>query len=208
MLVPAHAIGHTVGERLALEAGSWANVRFRTPFDLALETAAPFLVERDINPIGDDLGAPLMMRLLRELPATVPSYFGHLAAHPTMGAALWSSMVELRLAGLSAHDLSPDAFENLGKHAELQALLAAYESWLVDSRRADAASTFTEALIHVAAIIGAGMRKMTAASTTAIRKPQKAETHTRFRRTSSTKKRVTTGSAETRVERGHQPRGS
>ena len=151
VLMPAHAIGHTVGERLALEAGSWANVRFRTPFDLALETAAPFLVERDINPIGDDLGAPLMMRLLRELPDSVPSYFRHLAAHPTMGAALWASMVELRLAGLSARDLSPDAFEHPAKHAELQALLAAYEAWLVDSRRADAASIFTEALNHVAA---------------------------------------------------------
>jgi len=151
VLVPAHAIGHTMGERLALEAGSWANVRFRTPFDLALETAAPFLVERDINPIGDDLGAPLMMRLLRELPASVPSYFRHLAEHPTMGAALWSSLMELRLAGVSARDLSPGAFEHPAKHAELQALLAAYEAWLTDNRRADTASIFQEALSHVAA---------------------------------------------------------
>jgi hypothetical protein len=151
VLVPAHAIGHTIGERLALEAGSWANVRFRTPFDLALETAAPFLVERDVNPIGDDLGAPLMMRLLRELPAGVPGYFRHLAEHPTMGAALWSSLMELRLAGVSARDLPPGAFEHPAKHAELQALMAAYETWLVDNQRADSASIFNEALRHVAA---------------------------------------------------------
>jgi len=150
VLVPAHAIGHTVGERLALEAGSWANVRFRTPFDLALETAAPFLVERDINPIGDDLGAPLMMRLLRELPAAIPSYFRSLAEHQAMGAALWSTIVELRLAGIGSSALKPGAFVNPAKHAELQALLAAYETWLAQEHRADQAVIYRTALEHVA----------------------------------------------------------
>ena len=45
-------------------------------------------------------------------------------------------------------------------------------------------------------------------ATTAITMPQRAETHTRLRSTSSTKKSVTTGSAETSVESGHQPSGS
>jgi hypothetical protein len=66
----------------------------------------------------------------------------------------------------------------------------------------------TKPLIPAATITGAGMRKTTAASSTAMMKPQQAEIHTFLRRTSSTKKRVTTGSAETRVERGHQPSGS
>ena len=52
------------------------------------------------------------------------------------------------------------------------------------------------------------MRKIAAASTTAITKPEKAETQTRLRSTSSTKKRVRTGSADTSVESGHQPSGS
>lgn len=148
VLVPGHSLGHTLGERLALESGSWANVRFTTPFDLAVRTAAPFLVERGINPIGDDLGPSLMMRLLRELPASVPMYFRQLAVHPTMGAALWSSLMELRLAGVSAGDLSAGAFEHPDKHAELQALFFAYEAWLVAERRADTASIYREALEH------------------------------------------------------------
>ena len=66
----------------------------------------------------------------------------------------------------------------------------------------------TKPLTPAAAVIPAGMWKTARASTTAITNPDKAETHTRLRRTSSTKKRVKTGSAETRVESGHQPRGS
>lgn len=45
VLVPGHALGHTLGERLAREGTNWANLRFTPPFDLALEMAAPFLVE-------------------------------------------------------------------------------------------------------------------------------------------------------------------
>ncbi len=151
VIVPAHSLGHTLGERLALEAGSWVNVRFTTPFDLAIDAAAPFLVERGVNPIGDDLGPSLMMRLLRDLPPDVPGYFRHLAEHPTLGAALWSSVLELRLAGVSATDLRADAFENPAKHAELHALLLAYEAWLVTERRADAALIYTEAIRRLVA---------------------------------------------------------
>jgi len=52
------------------------------------------------------------------------------------------------------------------------------------------------------------LEKTAAASTTAITKPQNAATHTRVRRTSSTKNSAATGSAETIVESGHQPKGS
>ena len=41
VIVPTHAVGRTLGERLALEGADWANLRFATPFSLALDTAAP-----------------------------------------------------------------------------------------------------------------------------------------------------------------------
>jgi len=62
VIVPNHALGHMLGDRLALEGTSWVNLRFKTPFDLALETAAPFLVDRGINPIAEDVGPTLIMR--------------------------------------------------------------------------------------------------------------------------------------------------
>ena len=52
------------------------------------------------------------------------------------------------------------------------------------------------------------MPKTAAAMTTAITIPHRAETQTRLRSTSRTKKRVRTGSADTRVDSGHHPSGS
>ena len=149
VLVPSHTLGHTLAERFARESGSWLNVRFTTPVDLATRTAAPHLVAAGINPIGDDLGAPLVMRLLRELPGDVPSYFRNLAEHHTMGEAVWSTVVELRLAGVGSSALKASAFRSPAKHAELQALLAAYEAWLEAEHRADEAAIYRTALEHV-----------------------------------------------------------
>ena len=50
VFVPTHALGRTLGDRLALEGTDWANLRFVTPLDIALRMGAPFLVERGINP--------------------------------------------------------------------------------------------------------------------------------------------------------------
>src|SRR5262249_47541237 len=49
VFVPTHAIGRTLGERIALEGTNWLNVRFVTPLDVALRMGAPFLVERGID---------------------------------------------------------------------------------------------------------------------------------------------------------------
>ena len=81
MFVPTHAVGLTIGERIALEGTNWLNLRFVTPLDIALRMGAPFLVERGIDPSEEELGPALMMRLLLDLPQ-VPGYFRPLADHP------------------------------------------------------------------------------------------------------------------------------
>ncbi len=152
VIVPTHALGHTLGDRLALAGTSWVNLRFKTPFDLALETAAPFLVERGINPIAEDVGPTLVMRLLLDLPADTPAYFRALdgqALQEKMAAALWATLSELRMAGLAAGALSARAFANPDKCAELVALVQAYEGYLAGHKVADTAAVFTEALRHL-----------------------------------------------------------
>src|SRR5258705_8916466 len=68
VFVPTHAIGRTIGDRLALGGTDWANLRFVTPLDVALRMGAPFLVERGIDPSEEGLGPALIMRLLLALP--------------------------------------------------------------------------------------------------------------------------------------------
>ena len=149
VIVPSHTLGHTLGERLAASDGGWTNLRFTTPLDLALPMAAPFLVERGVDPAPDGLGPALIMRLLLELPASVPSYFRGLAERPQMAEALWAAIAELRMAGGTGAPLPRAAFTSERKHAELCALLAAYEQHLVTRRLADRALVFQEALAHL-----------------------------------------------------------
>src|SRR5215510_8134435 len=129
VFVPTHAIGRTLGERIALEGTNWLNLRFVTPLDVALRMGAPFLVERGVDPSEEGLGPALMMRLLLDLPIE-GGYFRPLADHPTMAQALWTTVRELRMAGVKSADLKAAAFESPAKHAELRQLLASYEQFL------------------------------------------------------------------------------
>src|SRR5882762_6721144 len=104
VFVPTHAIGWTLGERIAREGTNWLNLRFVTPLDVALRMGAPFLVERGIDPSEEGLGPALIMRLLLDLPEW-DGYFRALADQPTMAQALWSTVRELRMAGVKSDGL-------------------------------------------------------------------------------------------------------
>ena len=153
VFVHSHAIGRTLGDRLVLTGTNWANLRFVTPLDVALRMGAPFLVERGIDPSEEGLAPALMMRLLLGLPQPsgddrTSGYFRPLADQPQMAVALWSTLRELRMAGVRAADLKPDAFASPEKHAELVALVSAYEQFLATRARGDMATVFEEALQH------------------------------------------------------------
>jgi hypothetical protein len=147
VLVPTHAIGRTLGERIALEGTNWLNLRFVTPLDIALRMGAPFLVERGIDPSEEGLGPALMMRLLLDLPLE-GGYFRPLADHPTMAQALWTTVRELRMAGVRPEALKPEVFSSWIKHTELVALLSAYEHFLNQHNRSDLAAMYVEAVNH------------------------------------------------------------
>src|SRR5688572_30935550 len=141
--VPSHALGWTPGERIALSGTNWLNLRFVTPLDVALQMGAPFLVEHGIEPSEEGLGPALIMRLLLDLPSE-GGYFRPLADQPTMAQALWTTVRELRMAGVKADELKADAVESPAKQAELRALLASYERFLATNNRGDIAVVYEE----------------------------------------------------------------
>jgi len=144
--VPSFSLGRTLGERLALEGNNWANLRFFTPISLALQMAAPSLVESGSDPSPDETGPALVMRLLLDLPSSTPQYFRPLADQPKMSEALWSSVKELRMAGIRSADLSGDQFVDAGKAAELKALLHSYENYMATNHLADYALVLETAI--------------------------------------------------------------
>lgn len=134
VILPAPGIGWTLGERLLHEGCNWINLRFATPFQLALESLGPQLLARGIHPCPDGLGPPLIQRLLFELDSP---YFGELRTQPGMARALWNTLQEFRLTGLRAEDLSRLAPSQ--KHDALRELFHAYERHLEVAGWADRA---------------------------------------------------------------------
>jgi hypothetical protein len=66
-----------------------------------------------------------------------------------MAQALWTTVRELRMTGIRADHLKADAFSSRDKHAELVALLSAYEDFLEQEKRGDMAAVYVEALKHL-----------------------------------------------------------
>ena len=87
-----------------------------------------------------------MMRLLARPPDRRAATFGRSPHHPTMAQALWTTVRELRMAGVRAEALKPEAFSSPAKHAELVALLSAYERFLGEHNRGDMAAVYEEAV--------------------------------------------------------------
>ena len=145
ILVPTPAGGHTLGERLAREGIAWANLRFTTAIDLAASIAGPILGARGFTKMDYGVGPALLLQLLLDLPPETPRYFRKIADQPGVAEALWKAVREFRLGGLSFADLRAEAFKSREKHAELTALLEAYELELKRSSLADEAAVLCTA---------------------------------------------------------------
>ncbi len=135
VLVPNQSLRWTLGERLLHEGCDWVNLRLVTPLQLATEVAAPRLLDEGINPCPETLGPSLLQNLLLGQPST--SYFRPLILQPGMAEALWRTLNEFRMAGLSSRDLA--RLPKGAKRTELVALFSAYEVYLAEQHLADRA---------------------------------------------------------------------
>ncbi|BAS26686.1 PD-(D/E)XK nuclease family protein [Limnochorda pilosa] len=141
LLVRSRPAGDQMLERLARQGVSWANVRVRTPGDLALELAAPELARRGLERATRGQSLYLVDELVRSgcgggwflrRAGQPPNLAPEAPASPTDGLvrAVHRSLMELRLHGLSAASLDPSAFSPPAKGEALARLLAAYEDRL------------------------------------------------------------------------------
>lgn len=139
VLVPNQSLRWTLGERLLHEGCDWVNLRLVTPLHLATEAAAPGLLDRGINPCPETLGPSLLQNLLLNLKPTKP-YFRDLILQPGMAEALWRTLNEFRMTGLTSKDLA--RLPKGSKRDELTRLFAAYEDYLSEHSLADRSQLF------------------------------------------------------------------
>ncbi len=150
VVLPSVGFGLTIGERLARTGRPWISLRFTTPAQIAEQLAGPRLVAQGAGRLREEVGPALVTRLLHDLPGGSEPYFRRMADDPGTGRILWGAIQELRLAGVRSGDLRPDALVAAAKSEELKSLLAAYEALLAESKLADTATIFSEALAELA----------------------------------------------------------
>ncbi len=143
VFLPYRSLKWTLSEALLHRNTSWANFRFLTPFEMALEAAAPDLLASGLNPKPEGLGPSLIHKLMLELPPKTPRHFAELLEQPGMAEALWTAVSELRMAGLTHRELGRALTGP--KKKELTALLNAYEQTLKARGLADRASVYAHA---------------------------------------------------------------
>jgi ATP-dependent helicase Lhr and Lhr-like helicase len=131
-----------LGERLCLAGVDWLNFRFVTPFEVALEVAAPELLSRGIRPQAEGLGPLLVLQLMKELPESLAQFFGPLLDQPGMAEALWRTLWELRMAGIHSDRLP----QSTDKQREIRALLEAYEAELERQKEGDRSKVLSVAM--------------------------------------------------------------
>jgi len=145
-IVPSFIIGRQIGQALARESGSWANLRFFTLTALAQETAAKELLRlgrRQIPESGQVVLADALFRELKEEGGL--EYFGRLQARPGLARALHGAIRTLRLSGLDSASLEAGRFCLESKGHDVIRLLSRYERTLEALRALDVAGLLTAA---------------------------------------------------------------
>lgn len=132
-VVPSFIVGRQVGQALAREAGSWANLRFVTLAALAQEVLERAGERAAGRPMTASARLALVDRTFRELLAEgALEYFGRAGASPGLTRTLSRAIRDLRLDGLSSAGLKPERFLVARKGEEIALLLGRYERAMVE----------------------------------------------------------------------------
>jgi RecB family exonuclease len=139
--------GHQLLEAAARGGEAWLNVTPVTPDGLAEGIAGQVLAEECIRIIDEGEVLFLIGKTLAEMRSTgALKYFAELEGLYGPEGILKNTLMELRLAGVEAIDIKPDAFVDRQKGEEIKALLAGYERKLRDDKLADQASVYLKAI--------------------------------------------------------------
>ena len=156
VIVRSPRTAYTLAERVVRGGTDWVNLRCISLFHVALEMAAPYLLEHGIDPTPEGLGPALLVKLLEDLPAEndVPRYFRPLLNQPRIGETLWKTLHEFRMAGLHGRDLQARSPLEGGqpdspKLLEFRALVLSFEDYLAENGVADRAAVLQKAFEHL-----------------------------------------------------------
>lgn len=147
LVVNSYYDGHQILKALARFGTAWLNVTPITPYDLAMYTAEETLTAENTKVI--DVGEILYIisKLLEDMRSNGElKYFGALEGIEGPEGILKSSLMELRMAGVTAASLNMASFVDHQKGREIIRLLSGFEEKLLLYKLADNAAVYKKAL--------------------------------------------------------------
>ena len=141
LVAPTFGAGRELLRQLARRGRGWIGFEVTTPRPLALSLAGPAMATEGLQPLdGFDRQALLDEALDGALASGADSGLGELSEGVGFREAVHSSVVALRLAGVTPRQVRESRLRDLRKRAFVARVLERYEALLRDRRRADEAT--------------------------------------------------------------------
>jgi ATP-dependent helicase/nuclease subunit B len=137
ILSPSLRVGHQWLDSITRSGQAVVNARIKTLKGMALDLAGPEMARSGVALVSDRGAAILIDRILNLLRSESPTYVTKMAPSPTLSQSVYSSIKDIRLAGLGPEDLVSHHFEHPDKASELSLILSEYLSVLRHSHLID-----------------------------------------------------------------------
>jgi len=126
LLAPSQRIGYQWLEAVYRSSQALVNLRVKNLRSLAVEFALPALSQRGLEPLAGRAGVFLTGIVFKRLSREKGGYLLSLEPSPAVLERIFRAITELRLAGLTQEDLSPECFEVETKGREVKLILREY----------------------------------------------------------------------------------
>lgn len=152
ILAPSLRVGHQWLDSITRSGQAVVNARIKTLKGMALDLAGPEIARTGVSLVSDRGAAILVDRILNGLRSESPTYVTKMAASPALSQSVYSSIKDIRLAGLGPEDLVSHHFEHPDKASELSLILGDYLSTLRRSHLIDYADALDMAVAGLSTV--------------------------------------------------------
>lgn len=149
LVAPSYRVGHQWVESVVRNGQSIVNLRPTTLVRLALDLIGEELAEKDLTLASGAMGALVVDAAWSELKSD--GYLGRLQGSAELSAAVYQSLIALRLAGHSVREITGSHLEITAKAEDLAVLLAAYEEFLAKHALIDESDLLRRAIARLQA---------------------------------------------------------
>lgn len=157
LLVPSHRVGHQWTETLVRGGQSVVNMNPTTALQIALEVVGSDLATQGLTLASHAVGEFVVDAAWSQLAAD--GYLSRLEQSAELSAAVYASLLSLRLAGCNSDKIDESRLESKAKGKDLLILLKAYEEFLTKQALVDEADVLRQATARMLADPGALSRE-------------------------------------------------